>query len=633
MMRRIASLAILAIAITACSGGSEPNTAADDSNSDITPAVENTGSDNPSSDDPATDNIEQDDNQPRTGDTLKLDNADAVIMQAFEVLTGRAYDQRLVSLPFLTRAPNVPEGEIFASSYNLKSNECDNAGSLVTSDSSGTSLAADYTECEIAGNTVNGRIELSGDGGSEWSGHFSNDFRVGFLSNGIMEVSGNYRREGYYAYSDNFAVADFNYHLSYSGGTLRVENANTERTFTKSIFGTDEQLTNSMTGSFTMFPPVLDNAEVTVEISSDFTNYNRATQLSYDRGLMHIRTANSEITLDADTGDPQTVLIELRDSNDIVSSKTSDWSTWFDALAYSPPNPLVGSKPIPAASGDGNLLSEDSYDPILRTVFNIFTGERTGRSILNLPGYSFPEFPLLLAPGTPDGFGEPILAQCDGNGEAYLLPYKFGARQITQGWDAQFSNCSQNNINFNGLFRTRNYGNYSYSATDFILSNAQETTEFDGGIYYKNYPNRDGGPTRFYTFNGTFKFQNGVDDFEIQGRHYGMYVYEYLDRLNANFSFRSNETSQQWIQVTIIDPLLSFNSPFPDDRQFSSRPKSGLMHIDAGNGNSMFVVASNGNEDTFSVYIYQPNLPAIEKVLSWDDYEPLLDFNFDLKTQ
>jgi len=632
-MRHTASIAILAIAISACSGGSEHNTAADDVNSDSDPIVVSSDAADPTTDNPAVDNIEQDDNQTRTGDTLTLDNADAVILQAFDVLSGRAYDQRLVSLPFLYEAPNVPDGEVFGSSYNIKSYECENAGSLLTSNSSESLLAADYTECEIGGDSVHGRIELSGDGYYEWASHFSNGFRVGFLSNGIMEVSGNYRREGYYAYSDTFAVADFNYHLSYSGGTLRVENANTERTFKKSIFGTDEQLNNSMTGSFSMFPPVLDNAEVIVEISSDFTNYNRATQLSYDRGLMHIRTADSVITVDADTGDPQTVLIELRDSNDIVSSKTSDWSTWFDALAYSPPNPLVGSEPIPAASGDGTLLSQDSYDSILRTVFNIFTGERTGRNILNLPGYSFPEFPLVLGPGTPDGFGEPILAQCDGNGETYLLPFKFGARQITEGWDARFNNCSQNNINYNGLFRTRFYGNYDYSASNFILSGAQETTEFDGEMHYKNYPNRDGGPTRFYTFNGAFKFQNGVDDFEIQGRHYGMYVYKYSDRLNANFSFRSNETSQQWVKVTVIDPLLSFNSPFPYDRGFSSRPKSGLMHIDAGNGNSMFVVASNGNEDTFSVYIYQSNRPAIEKVLSWDEYESLLDFNFDLNTQ
>jgi len=534
-----------------------------------------------------------------TRNILNPDNADAVILQAFEIYSGRAYDKRMTGFPYIEKIAvqfQEPQFNEFNDVLVYRSLGCNNGDVSETSSEAYQPLMLNslYTDCTIASDQLNGRVFLSeGDNGG-FQRRFSDLFSVNFTGDGIMEISGNYHYRTSLSYIRELVVADLNYNLSYDGGALSIQNANTTRKYRLDGIPDENNVISMMEGSFTMIPPVLNGASVSVTTTEAFANDEKSSQLSYTRGRLQIIASDSEIIVDAANGDPETVEVSLIGSTGPVTTRTVNWQRWHDALAFEPPGLTEHTEQaIPQLGSEAALLTQNSYTDILRSAFDIYSGESIGPAILQMPGYPMPEFPPGIGTQSfPYGFAEPVLETCDNGGSAVLTPYKWGARQITTGWNAEFSNCDRGGVLYEGIFKTRDYGNFTYR------SPYADNTQGEGG-------------------------------FEITAAH-SLFsgVNPYLRSISGKFHMKNAATGQNWVAVSTPDPLTT--AAYQSDTEYNDYPITGLMIIDAGNGNSLWLRPDNGDEQTFDIFIYATGADPIRLTEAWSDWLPYIQFNYDL---
>ncbi len=335
-----------------------------------------------------TNNIPIDD-EPVTG-ILNSENANAIIFQAFDVLSGRAYDWRLTSFPY-TQSVEIDD------ELHYLPRDCQNEGTVEVLQSAPDetfSFDSFYSDCTIGADTLNGRMVYADDTEYSWgySRTFADNFSVDFQAAGHMDVTRTYAYWPSLSYGRRVEVSNFDYYLSYSGGTLGVRNANTVRSFRMDGSGDVDDNISRMAGSSDMTPPVLDGTTVSVSVVTDFVNETNVSQLAHERGQMLIQAGDSQIILDADNGDFQSAKVTVSSADGSEVDSTEDWSTWHDALAIKPPQ-LSEQIPMLQLDGDGTLINPENNREVLKEVINVYTGVRFGREILDMLNYPMPEFP------------------------------------------------------------------------------------------------------------------------------------------------------------------------------------------------------------------------------------------------
>ncbi len=627
-MKNLIWLVVITFFIIGCSSSSEPNPDANTSE-DIPPR--NTGND----DDPAGSN-----NTPMG--SITADNTNELILQAFDVLTARAYDARLTVFPY-TQPIEIPVsyGENLTV-RRLTPRACENSGQVTTIPETIDDRyqeQATYSDCLVGTETLNGSVTLFEDLADDPNDlstlhrdarEFSDGFAVRFEPAGQMSVSGLYKLKSSTSFARMVGVENFNYDFSYPGGRLTVSDATTIRTFR--MDGSSDNLGHItyMAGKFKMQPPVLNGAEVFVEVTEPFINQTSATQLSYESGVMRISNAGNELVVTANNGNADTVSITSTFDGGTPVTREEPWSVWMAALAFEAPD-LRTTIPENPTTNRADLIRADNYTDILAEVFRVYNGERFGADILALPRYSFPEFePGILNPNTLDGLGEPMTMSCTNGGNVELRTYKWGARQITGGWNARFDVCDQDGLRYEGSFYTRDFGNFNYGSVDGLsLTSDNSTQEFKGGLDYKHTTNRDGSPTVWYSLTGDYKVGDSRGDYEL--REASVFfggVYSRTRLVTGRFYLKSPISENTFIQVQSADPIVYQGNDFNGiDGQFF---EWGTLVISAGSGNRLTLKASNGNDDTFDVIVDQPGQPQLRVTHNWADWQQLLSFNFDL---
>jgi len=629
------SLLMATLIMAACSGSgsnSGDTVGMGESNGPANDPVENTGTGDSTADAGESGGVDAGDVAADQG-TLNPGNTNAILLQAFEIYSGRAYDHRLVAFPYEQRS-SVTD---YFTSYI--SRDCQNDG-VVTREQTFEDLIFDstsfYDNCNIDGDILNGEssfIQERYEG--KYRREFQNDFSVSFAPGGLMELQGVYEYEPSIGYIRSFTVNEFNYHFSYNGGTLTVRDAKTNRVYGTTGFTEVDNLTSYMTGSFTMFPPILDGRSVAVSIVENFSNSNDTlTQLAYERGQMEIVADDSTIVLDANTGDLQTVEVTVTQASGDSQTTTENWSRWYQALAYIPPE-LAEKERKPATTGTGSTINESNYRQILEEVLGVMTGDTFGAELLELPDYPFPDFPDdLYDPSYPDGLRDSFTLSCDNGGSVVLAPYKYGARQITTGWNADFSECNRAGQTTNGKYSTRYFGNYSNSSSGIVIESESERTEFAGSFYYKLRANRDGSPQRQYSlFVDVLDIQSaGVSESLRSANLLYSHALPYNSTMSGYFYLNSGQTNGATLHVSTADPLRfdQVGSDFLDPLLFN-KFQTGVMVIDAGNNNSLRLNAGTGNVETFTLTLLRQNSEPITFTEQWDDWIDVLEFNFDLE--
>ncbi len=566
---------------------------------------------------------------------LNRDNASGVIFQAFEVISGRAYDRRLSAYPYVKRAPRLePAVNALAQHLYYETLECNNDGSKTDNVyNQGTGFSefifydTMYVGCNIGGDVINGRSILSGDAccAQGYQKEFTDNYSVSFGNSGRMTVSGTYKRFGY------VSVENLNYNITYSGGSLSVSNATTTRE------------PGVLSGSFTMAPPITNNQPVAVVIENRFENneapndYGVFHSLAYATGLMRITSDDSMIVVDANNGDPDTVNITLTSGGDSVSWE-APWSNWFAALAYIPP--VIGGDSNPmSADGDGSLLTANTYRDILTEVFAVMQGQRFGREVVNFPNYPYPEFPYDEMRNL-DGYGEERSLICDNSGTAVSRPFRWGARQETSGWRTEFSNCTKDGTTYQGNFEERYYGTKINFSSGLTASHNAGTNTFKGSVMYKHRANRgEGQPYSLYQLNNVhfdstangneFLLSDALFNYTFESNYRKPDV-DKVTRFSGRLSLASDVTNQQTLQVTIPEEILIEHPEYADNRTLNSQSDFGTLHINAGNGNELFLTAKTGEPGTFRLDIYQPGQAPVQIIERWQDWTSNFGFDFDL---
>ncbi len=582
-------------------------------------------------DDSAQNETNEQSDQPAS--VLTTENANAVINQAFEVFTGRAYDKRLTAYPYVKQAPSLtPANNALGYHFYYETLACENNGEkseTIYEDGTGfdgfTFYDTTYANCRIGGDVLSGRAVLSGDTCCDhgYQKEFSNEYSVTFDGGGAMSVSGIYRND--YLVS----VENFDHELNYSGGSLSVMDATTNKS----------EL--SLTGSFRMLPPILENQPVAVTVTQAFENDEElASNLTYTKGIMQIQAADSEIIVDANNGDDSTVSVTIS-ANGESTTRTEPWSNWFHALSFVPTK-LGQALDTPMPNGDGTVLNQASYRSILTEVFNVITGERLGKAMLTLPGYPFPEFPYTELRDI-NGYADETIQTCDNSGTASLRPFRWGTREVTTGWRSEFNNCSVASNTLNGGISTRYYSASDYFSPGLTLSNDAATRTFKGTLHYKPRASRSDGSFPPYQYRLDSIYFDSTDTNDAFVLSEADFIYRVQGKLptentnsavsysvmRGNFALSSRATNQNTIKVHIPDALY-FEHPQRAENVTMASSDKGVLHIDAGNGNELYLHANTDDEDTFSVFIYQPGEEPVGITERWQDWQYLLGFNFDL---
>lgn len=606
------------LAISACSGGGGSN-ADNDSNASTTANSADTDAD-------SSPNANANANISSGIGTLNPENANAVILQAFEIMTGRAYDQRLVNFSYILSTAGSSESPIVL-------RDCENDGSLtqqpINNDPSNVQL--NLTNCLSQQDIYNGSLAFRLLDQHSFKANFFNGFTSTLNPNGTMNISGTYSHSEDSTFSQSFSVSDFDYLLTFNGATLLVENAFTQREWNAANI-LDNAETGRMTGSFTMTPPVLAGERVEVSVLEDFSTRTLAPPLQYETGRMQIVAADSQIIIDANTGDEQTLNLTLIDSNDNMSARVEQWSVWLDALAYSPPSPEK-QQSIPAPLGNEIVIDVQNYRNVLTQALGVYTGETAGTEILAIPElYAVPDFPIgFLAESPPANIDDgPVVQSCDNQRFVTHTPHRQGSRQISSGWLTLFDDCDLGERNFEGWFRTSDRGNVIYSAEGFDVASPGFQRMLTGVIDYKFTADRDGSPTRHYiaAIDNYFSANND-SNMTISQATTNYSTNQTSHTLSGQYVIQSNETRNQPVAVKFVDELRSdFELGAGPDLQL--RFQTGLLGIDAGAGNQLWMNANNGDNTTFDVTIYSPGATPVVLTDSWLEWQNALAFRFNL---
>lgn len=562
-----------------------------------------------------------------TVSTLNTSNANAVVMQAFDVFAGRAYDRRLTAYPYVVQAPPLmPNVNALGRQFYYDTLACDNNGEKTENNFTTGAGFGDfnfydttYVNCSVGLEILTGRAILSADTccNNGYKKEFSNNFAVEFGDSGRMSLSGTYENNHF------ISVDNFNYEFNYSGGSLSVLGATTART------------SSSMSGSFSMSPPVLQNQSVFVSIDQPFENDDNLSNLRYTRGSMRIAADDSEIVVNADNGDAETVMVTVTAAGESITS-IEPWSNWFHALSFIAPT-LGQDLIVTAADGDGTELNQNTYRGVISEVFKVATGERFGATILGLPGFPFPRYPSELFNGN-TGFAAEQIQVCDNGGNASLRPFGWGTRQGTTGWRSVFTDCIRENRTYNGNISTRDFGNHTHFSSGLTVSDDSGSKTFEGTVHYKHREDFGDGLRPFfdYVLDNVYLDSTANNDLFVLSDANLLYsarnqfpVTHSNTTLAGRFSLSSNATNHSTINVLIAEEF-SFDHIGSIHEPTTVSSDKGVLYINAGNGNELFLNATTGNSETFTVLIYQPGQSPVTITENWQDWQSLLHYNFEL---
>lgn len=287
--------------------------------------------------DPQTPSNDGTNEDPLTGaSTINRDNHSAILAEVFKVYTGRAFADRLRSIP-------IQINEIGASNIDTAEQVCDNGGTVGSEmiDEIGFfSTEFNYQDCQIEQIVLNGDYKYSGndeetlrssvDGlSAEFGGGITLDF-TGLTGLSCCRSSISYT-----------STEEFDYYYASPAERFKIIGATTY--FSDGEDYESDTRSASMSGGFQIETPVSGSDPLAVSVETDFffesgsgLSFTEAELLAsnwtFSAGRLKIAADDGSIlTLDAESGDEATAKITIENSD---GSETFDqpWSLWSGIL-------------------------------------------------------------------------------------------------------------------------------------------------------------------------------------------------------------------------------------------------------------------------------------------------------------
>ena len=520
------------------------------------------------------------------GNLINEDNATALLLQAFEVYSGRAYDNRLNQFP-----------------YELgESAQCDNDG--VTSQDA-TSLG--FENCAIAGDIVSGGVSQSID--STGIDRQFQDFTVSFGSEGVMAVTG-----GHFIACctpvDAFSTDNLNYRLSYAGGTLQVNGAATYQRI--------EAERGVMGGSFSMDPPAASGHTFVVSTNREFSFDSGANlsaeELEYNRGhwlfqsgeLEMLADDGSSVIVNADTGDEQTLSMTVSNADGKFST-TENWNEFDEALRWSPGAQL------------GSFTRDNSVD-ILDEVFAYYSGQGYVATLHSLPDYSDDTYVRGpdLTPTQYGGydFGVPINVDCSGGGTAAFTPFREDLYSfIGYGWSYDFNGCVDGGNTLQGALSINAAElHFTYDSDGLSKESLDGNISFSGKVEYNPEGSSACNNCTFWmsenlqlTNNdpaGPLQIANGNTQFGYRGPGY-----EIRSNLSGSVSINTPATNSEWVHASVLENI-AFTYIFDPVSEAESIQNTsvGKLQLLSDKGDTLILDANSEDGSTVTLNLSRPGL-------------------------
>ncbi len=535
------------------------------------------------------------------GNLINKGNVNALVLQAFDVYSGRAYDNRLNRFP-----------------YELGDDaQCDNDG--VTSQDA-TSLA--FENCAIAGDIVTGGLSQSI--GSAGIDRQFQGFKVSFAGEGMMDVSG-----GHFIACctpvDTFSTHNLEYRLSHAGGTLQVNGATTYQRIE-----TDRGV---MGGSFSMDPPAASGHVFAVSTSREFSFDSggnlSAEELEYNRGhwlfqsgeLQILADDGSSVVVNADTGDDQTLSIALSNADGQFST-TENWNEFDEALRWSPGAQL------------GSFTLDNSVD-ILDEVFAYYSGQGYVATLHKLPDYSDDTYVRGpdLTPTQYGGydFGVPVDVDCSGGGTAAFTPFREDLYSfIGYGWSYDFNGCVDAGNTLQGALSINAAElHFTYDSSGLSKETAARSISFSGKVEYNpegsnacnnctfwmsdNLQLTDSNPsTPLQIANGNTQFGYRGPGFEIRSN------------LSGSLSIKTPATDSEWVHASVLEDI-AITYIFDPTSEAESRQNTsvGKLQLLSDKGDMLILDANSEDGRAVTLSLSRPGL-STQFTRQWSDWRESL---------
>lgn len=545
-------------------------------------------------------------NEDPTENLINADNANLLLLQAFEIYSGRAFDNRLNRF-------------VYDQGVNAK---CDNDGITVQSDT-----ALSFDDCLMASDTVSGRVSQTID--SDGIDRNFNDLTVAFGTAGQMSVSG-----GHFITCctpvNVFSTNALEYKLSYSGGKLNVDNATTYLHI--------EPGRGRMGGSFSMDPPGASGHTFDVATTREFSFDKGAnlsveeiervrTQWLFQRGELLISAGDgSTLSVNADTNDDQTLLLTIKNTDGEITRNES-WDQFVSPLRWNP-GAQIGS------------FTRDNSVGIVNEVFAYYSGHGYVDVLHRLPGYSDDQFvrgPQIRPPVRDDnGFGEPITVVCTGGGAAEFTPLWEDFFRFTRyGWNYTFDDCIDGDNTLHGtLFNNSRSSIYTYEARGLSKEATDSSITLSGKVVYSPYGvygcedcrywNSEDLQLTVHSLNSSIQIANANTGFTYDGPGFRIYSH-----LTGSVSIKSPATSGQWVHARVLNDFelgITYDEEAYHDialRNFST----GTLELRSDNGDTLTLVANNGDVRTADMKLTSRGL-STEFTHDWsiwyDNLQPVL---------
>gem|GEM_PF-1676443 len=293
--------------------------------------------------------------------------------------------------------------------------------------------------------------------------------------------------------------------------------------------------------------------------------------------------------------------------------------------------------PVGPDGPDAPLITADSYVDVLAYAFDIYTGKRFGASILALPGYPVDSIDIELPPADTD----PNVADvtCENGGTLTFTLGFSGSRQTTTTRDYAFDNCQSGTALYDGNVVEKNFGNVVLQSSGIEVVDGPLTTRFSGGLNYMPMSNRDGGPFRFYGLGGVDLSIEGESAVLLSEAEFG-YAYVVGNtgfEIDGGYRFASALTAGREVTVSTPEPLgyglpgTGADYPVDEERPETVRFSAGVLRIDDANGDSLTLVADNGDPATADIEIVTGGRTE-RFVQPWSVWADALNFSFSLPT-
>lgn len=270
---------------------------------------------------------------------VSINNAEALIAQALEVINGRAYDDRATTIGALdgqqaglTEISRTGAAGLDASWYEV-TYSCSNGGTATelvqNPGASVTRSVQTYQLCLIGSDMITGKFDYyRGEAGEEF--RLFDNYEVQFANDGLMELHGRLDTRPEKSLVAAYTLAVLDYHFSYPDGRLTVTQADT---YLETRAGITKFRENS---GFTMTPPGESSAfDVQVGESALKLIPGDAGSQIISAGSMSIRSAldGSFLILNAQNWGTSTVdvWIQAPDGSGYTVVYPSDtWQAFFD---------------------------------------------------------------------------------------------------------------------------------------------------------------------------------------------------------------------------------------------------------------------------------------------------------------